>query len=58
MTTQELIEELVSLINEGYIDPHSDCVVYDEDGDKYYALTGITYIKDRVYFNLEKQRET
>lgn len=53
MNAQELVEKLVHLINEGYIDPKSDIVHYDDSKDEYWKLRNITYVKDRIYLELD-----
>ena len=55
MNAQELVEKLVQLINEGYIDPHSNIVRYDDEADEYWKLRNITYTKDRVYLELDPE---
>ncbi len=54
MNAQELVEKLVQLINEGYIDPHSTIVRYDDSKDEYWKLRNITYTKDRIYLELDQ----
>jgi len=53
MNAQELVEKLVKLISEGYIDPHSDIIRFDDETDEYYKLRDITYVKDRIYLELD-----
>ncbi len=55
MDAQELVEKLVQLINEGYIDPHSPIVRYDDELDEYSKLRNITYTKDRIYLELDRE---
>ncbi len=57
MNAQELVEKLVQLINEGYIDPHSPVVHYNDtvEGGEYWKLRNITYTKDRIYLELDPE---